>query len=114
MTSVNVQKRAKPQPTHPNFQFKKKRAELGSALKMLSTLISEISKSSFIVDTEYRIPPNPSLRQRKQKGRNLAAPLHLSVCDSHQFVRVENHDFFSAGFDDALPLPIAEQAADRI
>ena len=54
MTSFSVQKRAKPQPTQAVCRSRKNLAALGVDFKILSTLVSEISKSS--VHDGYRIP----------------------------------------------------------
>ena len=70
MTSFSVQKRAKPQPTQAVRQSRKNLAALGVDFKILSTLVSEISKLLFIMDIEYRFPPILSLRWRKQDLRN--------------------------------------------
>jgi hypothetical protein len=66
MTSFSVQKRAKPQPTHAVCLSRKNLTALGVDFKMLSTLVSETSKSLHIMDIEYRFPPNVSLLWRKQ------------------------------------------------
>jgi hypothetical protein len=66
MTSFSVQKRAKPQPTQAVCQSRKNLAALGVDFKILSTLVSEISKTLLMVDIEYRLFPVLSLRWRKQ------------------------------------------------
>ena len=65
MTSFSVQKRAKPQPTHAACLSRKSLTALGADFKILSTLVSEISKLLFIMNIEYRFPPKLSLRWRK-------------------------------------------------
>jgi hypothetical protein len=72
MTSFNVQKRAKPQPTQLVCWSRKNLAALGMDFRTLSTLVSEISKTSLIMDIEYRFSPMLSLRWRKQDLRNQA------------------------------------------
>jgi hypothetical protein len=66
MTSFSVQKRAKPQPTQAVRQSRKNLAALGVDFRKFSTLVSEISKSSFMMNIEYRFSPVLSLRWRKQ------------------------------------------------
>ena len=70
MTSFSVQKRAKPQPTQAVWLSIKNLAALGVDFKILSTLVSEISKISLMVNIEYRFSPVLSLRWRKQDLRN--------------------------------------------
>ncbi len=65
MTSFSVQKRAKPQPTQAVRQSRKNLAALGADFKIFSTLVSEISRKSFMMNTEYRLSPVLSLRWRK-------------------------------------------------
>jgi hypothetical protein len=70
MTSFSVQNRAKPQPTQAVCLSRKNLTALGVDFRKFSTLVSEISKLSFMMNVEYRFSPMLSLRWRKQDLRN--------------------------------------------
>jgi hypothetical protein len=109
MTSLSVQKRAKPQPTQAVCRSRKNLAALGVDFKKSSTLVSEISITSLIVYREYRVPPNLSLRWRKE---GLQCLFFQTVRNADQIVRFQDLDPFPASFNKPLPFPIAEQATD--
>jgi hypothetical protein len=67
-----VQKREKPQPTQLVCPSRKNLTAFGVDFRKFSTLVSEISKLSFMVDIEYHFCPVLSLRWRKQGLRNQA------------------------------------------
>ena len=111
MTSFSVQKRAKPQPTQAVCHSRKNLAAVGVDFKTCSTLVSEISDPLFMMNIEYLFSPGLSLRWRKEGDQSL---FFQTICDPYQFMWFDDPDLFPARPDDPLPLPFAEQAADRV
>jgi len=90
---------------------KKKPDRIGCGFQ--NTFHAGFRNLKIIVHHEYRISLSPETVFAL--AQIITVKLFFqTVCDSYQIVRFEDLDLFPACFDDLLPLPFAEQAADSV